>query len=107
MEQRSSCAVKVLFTKRKELIFISHLDVVRLFIRTFRRANLPILFTQGYHPRPKISFKRALPLGVKGKREEMIIRLTERMDLKALKKKLNSFLPKGIQIIKMTYKEKR
>ena len=107
MEQRSSFAVKVLFCKRKELIFISHLDVVRLFFRTFRRARLPILYTQGYHPRPKVSFKRALPLGAKGKREEMTIRLTERMNLKELKEKLNSFLPKGIQILKMTYKEKR
>ncbi|MFH1384890.1 MAG: TIGR03936 family radical SAM-associated protein, partial [Candidatus Omnitrophota bacterium] len=58
--RQSSFVIDIEFSKQKELIYISHLDVVRLFMRTFRRADLPLVYTQGYNPHPKISFKRAL-----------------------------------------------
>jgi len=99
--------VDIKFYKKGELIFISHLDMMRLFLRTFRRAEIPLLYTRGFNPRPKISFERALPLGVKGRKEKMTIFLTQRIELKNTKKKINKLLPKGIQIIKMAYKSVR
>lgn len=99
--------VDIQFYKKKELIFISHLDVMRLFVRTFRRADLPLVYTQGFNPHPKVRFERALPLGVKGKKEKMTIFLAEKVELKKAKKTLNTLLPKGIQITKMVYREER
>ena len=102
-----SFTVDIQFFKKKELIFISHLDVMRLFVRTFRRADLPLVYTQGFNPHPKVRFERALPLGVKGKKEKMAIFLTERVELKKARKTLNALLPKGIQITKMVYGKER
>jgi len=99
--------VDIQFCKKRELIFISHLDVMRLFLRTFRRAGIPLLYTQGFNPRPKMRFERALPLGVKGRKEKMTIFLTKRLELKKVKKDINKLLPKGIQIIKMAYRTER
>jgi len=104
---RPSYTVDVRFCKKKELIFISHLDVVRLFQRAFRRISLPLLYTQGYHSRPKMSFQRALRLGVKSNKEKMVVFFTEDVDLQHAKVALNQTLPKGIRIVKMVYRRKK
>jgi radical SAM-linked protein len=99
--------VSIEFTKNKDMVFISHLDILRLFMRTFRKACLPLVFTQGFSPKPKLSFERALSLGVKSNKEKMAITLQDKIDLKKAKKELNSMLPNGIQIKRMNYCEKR
>lgn len=53
---------RLLFEKKANAIWISHLDLMRLFQRTFKRADLPLTHTQGYNPRPSVSI--ALPLSV-------------------------------------------
>ena len=103
----SSIPVAIQFSKTNELVFISHLDVMRLFARIFRRINLPLLYTQGFNPRPKFSFARALALGVKSKKEVMTIYLTEYIDLKKAKVDSNALLPKGIKISKIAYQRKK
>ena len=60
---------RALFEKSGNAIFISHLDLMRLFQRAFKRAGLPLTHTQGYSPRPSVSI--ALPLSV-GKKTEPI-----------------------------------
>ena len=62
-------ALKVIFRKERDMIFFSQLDIFRLFIRALRRANLPIVYTCGFNPHPKISFKKALKLGQAGELE--------------------------------------
>ncbi|NLC39201.1 MAG: DUF2344 domain-containing protein, partial [Clostridia bacterium] len=49
--------------------FLSHLEMLRLFERSFRRASLPLAFSRGFNPHPKISFGPPLPVGVSGRRE--------------------------------------
>lgn len=78
--------------------YISHLDILRLFQRAVRRAKLPVSFSQGYHPIPKISFKRALKLGLESDGEEMFLKLNSYLDPKVLEEKLNEQLPDGIKI---------
>jgi len=56
--------LRVKFVKRDILVYLSHLDIVRLFERLLRRADAPLVFSQGFTPRPKMLFSRALPLGV-------------------------------------------
>ncbi|MBI4752840.1 TIGR03960 family B12-binding radical SAM protein [Candidatus Desantisbacteria bacterium] len=62
--QNLKSKIRVRYTKGEELRWFSHLDIVRAIYRTLRRANLPIVYTSGFHPRPKVSFMSpALALG--------------------------------------------
>jgi len=78
--------------------FISHLDLMRLFMRALRRAGLPIKMTEGFNPHPKLSIKRALKLGVESDNEEAVIVLKELISPEEFKERLQKQLPQGIQI---------
>lgn len=78
--------------------YISHLDLMRLFMRALRRADLPLKMTQGFSPHPKFSIKRALKLGLESDNEEASIILKERISLEEFKEGLQRQLPKGIEI---------
>ena len=78
--------------------YISHLDLMRLFMRAARRADLPLKMTQGFHPHPKFSIKRALKLGIESEREEAVIILEEYIDPDTFKVRLEKQLPQGIAI---------
>jgi len=69
--------VRIRFSKTGDLRFIGHHDLVRTLERLFRRAGLPLAFSQGYHPKPKISFPPALALGLEGRNEVLELELTE------------------------------
>ncbi|QEK12295.1 DUF2344 domain-containing protein [Crassaminicella thermophila] len=95
--------VRMRFSKNGYMIFISHLDLVRMVERVLRRANIPIAFTQGFNPHPKISFATALALGVSSDGEYIDIEIQEKIDLSILKNRINEQLPDGIKIIKCKY----
>ena len=78
--------------------FISHLDLMRLFMRAVRRAALPIKMTEGFSPHPKISLKRALKLGVESDNEEATFVLREPVNPQEFKQRLQKELPEGIYI---------
>lgn len=78
--------------------FISHLDLMRLLTRAFRRAALPVKMTQGFNPHPRLSMKRALKLGVESDHEEASVVLTRRMDEQEFTTKLQRQLPEGIEV---------
>jgi len=86
------------FAKKGTMKFISHLDLMRLFMRAVRRAGLPIKMTEGFSPHPKISLKRALKLGVESDNEEATFVLREPIALEDFKQKLQKELPEGIYI---------
>ncbi|SDK57804.1 TIGR03936 family radical SAM-associated protein [Natronincola ferrireducens] len=91
------------FYKKGDMVFISHLDLIRLFERAFRRANIAISYTQGYNPHPIMSFATALAIGVASEGEYIDIEITEPMDLEDFANKLNKVLPEGLRIIKSQY----
>lgn len=80
------------------MIYISHLDLMRLFMRALRRANLPVKMTEGFSPHPKISIRRALKLGVESENEEAIFVLKEPMNPQDFRQRLQKQLPEGIEI---------
>jgi radical SAM-linked protein len=86
------------FTKKGLMKYISHLDLMRLFMRALRRADLPIKMTEGFSPHPKISIKRALKLGVESDNEEATFVLRKPLSPEEFKEKLQKQLPEGIQI---------
>ncbi len=86
------------FTKEGVLRFISHLDLQRLFIRAFRRANLSIVMKGGFSPQPKLSFASALPLGYTSGGEYLEAEFTESLNPQEVKERLLPQLPQGIYI---------
>jgi radical SAM family uncharacterized protein/radical SAM-linked protein len=93
--------LRVWFGKLGEMALVSHLDLVRLFDRAVRRAALPISFTNGYHPGPRISIANALPLGVTSSGEIIDLELTERLEAEVFQQKLSAQLPAEIPIYKI------
>ncbi len=69
--------VRIRFTKRGKVRFISHRDVARAFERAFRIEQLPLAFTQGFAPRPKVSFGLALSVGHESDAEYLDVQLAE------------------------------
>lgn len=90
--------MEIKFTKNKLMRFISHLDLMRLFHRAARRADLPVMLTKGFNPHPKISIKRALKLGLTSENEEAIFYLKERISPEEFKERFQRQLPDGIEI---------
>ncbi|MDD5129494.1 MAG: TIGR03936 family radical SAM-associated protein [Candidatus Omnitrophica bacterium] len=86
------------FSKQGLMRYISHLDLMRLFMRAMRRAELPLKMTEGFSPHPKLSFKRALKLGVESQQEEASIVLKFPVTPEDFKDRLQKQLPEGIEI---------
>ena len=93
--------IRMWFGKVDEMGLISHLDLVRLFDRAIRRAALPISFTGGYHPGPRISIANALSLGITSNGEIVDFELTDDMDVEEFRTRLAAQLPDNIPIYKV------
>ncbi|MCC0177669.1 TIGR03960 family B12-binding radical SAM protein [Waterburya agarophytonicola K14] len=99
--QEKAQKLRMWFGKIDEMGLISHLDLVRLFDRAIRRAALPISFTGGYHPGPKISIANALSLGITSNGEIVDFELTEEIDPEQFRTRLAEQLPVNIPIYKI------
>lgn len=93
--------VRITFAKQGALRYTGHLDLHKLMERAARRAELPLSYSQGFHPQPKISLAAALPLGFASRDEVMDIRLNEDLDPEDISTRLKNSLPTGIQILKV------
>ncbi len=89
---------RVIFGKKGDLRLVSHLDLVRLFDRVVRRAALPISFTGGFHPGPRISIANALSLGMTSSGEIVDFELTKMMELNEFRQRLSDNLPSDIPV---------
>ncbi len=90
---------RVTFSKLGIGRHLSHLELVRLFVRAFRRSNLHMVYSEGFHPMPKLSFVWALPVGTESLEESLDVELYDDFPGQALKERLRSCLPQGIQIV--------
>ncbi|BAZ66589.1 MAG: TIGR03960 family B12-binding radical SAM protein [Pelatocladus maniniholoensis HA4357-MV3] len=90
--------LRLWFGKQGDMALVSHLDMMRLFDRAMRRAGLPIAFTGGYHPSPRISVASALPLGATSSGEIVDFEFTQPLDLNVFREKLAQVLPSDIPI---------
>ena len=99
--QQREQKIRVWFGKQAEMALVSHLDLVRLFDRAVRRAALPISFTGGYHPGPRISIANALSLGTTSSGEIADFELTETVDLAEFRQRLAAQLPANIPIYRV------
>ncbi|MGB3612640.1 MAG: TIGR03960 family B12-binding radical SAM protein [Elainellaceae cyanobacterium] len=93
--------LRVHFGKLGEVALISHLDLIRLFDRALRRAALPVAFTGGYHPGPRIAPASALPLGLTSSGEIMDVELHESMDPSAFQQQFAAQLPADLPLYRV------
>jgi radical SAM-linked protein len=87
------------FSKEKNLKFLSHLELIRTMERAFRRAQLPLVYSEGFHPHPKLSFGPALAVGIGSNDEYLDFQLAHDIEPDTIKTNLNQCLPEGIQVI--------
>jgi radical SAM family uncharacterized protein/radical SAM-linked protein len=90
--------LRVRLGKQGDMALLSHLDVMRLFDRVVRRASIPIAFTGGFHPSPRIVPANALPLGVTSSGEIVDFELTRSLDIEEFRQKLTAELPANIPV---------
>ena len=91
---------RLLFEKTGNAVWISHLDLMRLFQRAFKRAGLPLTHTQGFNPRPSVSIALPLSVGVESKCELLDFDLYgEKISCEEIKERLNEALVQGVKVL--------
>ncbi|MGH3901727.1 MAG: TIGR03936 family radical SAM-associated protein [Pseudonocardiaceae bacterium] len=93
------CKVRLRYAKRGKLRFTSHRDVARAFERALRRAGLPMAYSQGYHPHPKVSWVGAAPTGAASEAEYVEIQLVDHADPELIRADLDAALPEGLAVL--------
>jgi len=96
--QIAKTRMRVQYSKERSLRFLSHLDVVRLVERAFRRAGLPIQYSEGFHPHPRIAFGPPLALGLTSRAEYMDVQFSKPL-IGDLGFHLQQNLPQGLRIV--------
>jgi radical SAM-linked protein len=91
--------LRLRYAKRGPLRFTSHRDVARAFERALRRAGVPMAYSQGFSPHPKISWIGASPTGVASEAEYVEIQVVERVDAVQLVTRLDTVLPPGLDLL--------
>ncbi|WP_065959308.1 TIGR03936 family radical SAM-associated protein [Streptomyces sparsogenes] len=91
--------IRLRYTKRGRLRFTSHRDFQRAFERALRRAEVPMAYSAGFTPHPKVSYANAAPTGTGSEAEYLEIQLTEARDPERLRELLDESLPDGLDVI--------
>lgn len=93
--------LRVRYAKRGRLRFTSHRDISRAVERAVRRAGIPVAFSAGFSPHPKISYAGAAPTGVASEAEYLEIGVTEPCDPGRIRSDLDASLPPGLDVIEV------
>jgi radical SAM-linked protein len=91
--------VRLRYTKRGKVRWISHRDVARAMERAFRITQLPLAFSEGFSPHPKVSFGLALSTGHESDAEYLDVELAQPIELSTLPAQLSAALPEGIDVV--------
>jgi radical SAM-linked protein len=91
--------MRLQYAKRGRLRFSSHRDFARAFERALRRAEIPMSYSAGFHPHPKISYVGAAPTGVGSEAEYLEIALARRCEPEDIRAALDAVLPEGLDLV--------
>jgi radical SAM-linked protein len=91
--------VRITFARGENARYVGHLDMARTWERIVRRADLPIAYSEGFNPRPRLSFAATLPVGCTSDEELLDVILSERCDLTDVRQRLDRAVPAGIQVV--------
>jgi radical SAM-linked protein len=92
--------VRLQYAKRGRLRFASHRDFARAFERSLRRAGIPMAYSAGFHPHPKISYVGAAPTGVGSEAEYVEIALARRCEPEQVRAAIDAVLPDGLDMLR-------
>ncbi len=90
--------LRVRYSRHGRVRFTSHRDTARIMERTFRKLRLPLVYSEGFSPRPKISFGLALSVGHESEAEYLDLDLVTPVDLEVLPQQLTAALPDGLSV---------
>src|SRR5687768_17732506 len=99
--------IRITFAKKGPLRYTGHLDLHKLWERAARRAQLPLAYSQGFHPQPKMNMAAALPLGFSSRCEVMDMKLEHEIQLEGVRETLQQTLPSGIQVLSVESADER
>lgn len=99
MNQPARQRLRVTYARGEPIKYISHLDLARTWERALRRSRVPLAYSQGFNPRPKITFASALPVGVTGQREVMDLILERPVIPLHFAQRLAPHLPSSLEVI--------
>ena len=92
--------LRMAYAKMEDAKYIAHLDLMRMFERALRRAEIPMAYTEGFNPRPKISFGFALAVGVEGEAEYVDVEIQGEPDTEEVMGRLQKQLPPGVRLLR-------
>lgn len=89
---------KLVYRKSGQARFFGHLELANIMTRAFRRADIPLVYSKGFHPMPKLSFADPLPIGMAGLNEVLFVGVRTKMACDELVRRMNQELPEGLFI---------
>jgi len=98
--------LRIKYKKENNMKFLSHLELIKTMERAFRRMNFNMMFSQGFNPKPKISYAAPLPVGVETECDFLDVELEEKVDIDELLANQKQFLPNGLEFIDAKYRGK-
>jgi len=93
--------LRLRYAKRGRLRFSSHRDFQRALERALRRSAVPMAYSAGFHPHPKVSYANAAPTGTASEAEYVELSLARRVDPQALREALDALLPAGLDVLQV------
>jgi len=94
--------LKVSFSKTGKAKYFGHLELVNIMFRAIKRADIDIKYSQGFHPKPKVSFEDPLAVGIESEIENMYIAVSHLIKREEVVHRLNKQLPEGLEILSCT-----
>ncbi|MFA7059305.1 MAG: TIGR03960 family B12-binding radical SAM protein [Pedobacter sp.] len=98
----TAARIRLRFAKKGAMRYLSHLELLNVFTRAVSRGEVPILFSQGFHPHPRFSFATATSVGVESSAEYMDMFVAAYISADEVLQRLNKALPEGLQILEAT-----
>lgn len=99
--------IRIKFTRGRDVKYISHLDLMKVFERAIRRSGIPITYSQGFNPHPQMVFGLPLAVGVTSEAEYADMEFTEDVDPDVLIERLNRELPAGLRLLQAAERKTR
>jgi radical SAM family uncharacterized protein/radical SAM-linked protein len=91
--------LNVYYAKLERAKYFGHLELVNIFLRAIKRAKIPVKYSQGFHPKPKISFDDPLPIGIESHREHFTLAVADFVKPETVVQGLQAHLPEGLRIL--------
>ncbi|HOO77629.1 MAG TPA: TIGR03936 family radical SAM-associated protein [bacterium] len=91
--------LRLIYSREGLIRFTSHRDTLRIFFRAFSRSRVPVCFSGGFNPHPRVEFCPPLSLGMEGRAEEMDLRLESPVDPAVAVEAINLYLPQGLRAV--------